>query len=722
MAKAGSLESLSDFEDTPRGQQQYWQAEIDASKDMLKGWHKQADKINSRYLGERKGASTTESATFKLNMFHTNTNTMRDMMYGNLPKVDVSRRHADAHDDVGRVAATTIERLLNLDIADNGAELDSVLRFTLLDRLVTGLGCARVRYAAEIETVETEMGQEQRLIDESAPVEYYFWGDVLWPWARSFAELRWIGFKNYLTRDEVEERFGEEPAKNLQYKKQMKSTSDESEDTDADSAWMKAEIIEIWDKQRRQVVWVSEGYPEVLDTKDDPLKLSGFYPTPPFFIANTTSSHFMPKPDFLMAEDLYNEIDMLQTRISTLTQAVKAVGVYDQAADGVQRMFNEGTDNTLIPVDNWALFAEKGGLQGQIDWVPLGDIVNALDKLRELRGDMIGLLQQVTGMSDIMRGGLDSAYEGVGQSQMKAKFGSVRVQSLQDQFALFASDLLQLKAEVIAKHFSPETIAKRSNMATSMDADLLPQAIQLIKQPEIARIHITIRPESVAMVDYAQLKQERTEYINALATFMQSAGPLMEQDPAAKPFLLQLLQWGLAGFKGASEIEGVVDKAIEASQEEAQNPKPDPAAQQQQMAMQLEQAKAQAKMQEIQAKSQADMQLREADKQADIETMLMQHQAKMQEIEADMMASVQETQAKLQADIEKERAQAHYNIMQTQAQATSEMDKDTFSTKMELDKEAVKTQLKLQEMAASSAAKIRESAAKSKPDGVKSSE
>jgi len=391
---------------------------------------------------------------------------------------------------------------------------------------------------------------------------------------------------------------------------------------------------------------------------------------------------------------------------------VKVVGVYDSSAEGIQRMLKEGTENDLIPIDNWALFAEKGGIKGQVDWLPLADIVGALDKLREMRSETIGLLQQVTGMADIMRGGLENQYEGVGQSAMKAKFGSVRVQALQDQFAQFASDLLQLKAEVIARHFSPATIAQQSNMQQSQDRDMVPAAIELIKQPEEARLHIVIRPESVAMQDFAQLKDERTGYLNALSTFMQASAPLMAEDPAAKPFLLQLLQWGLAGFKGSQEIEGVIDRAIEASIAAAEEEKPDPAQQEQQLLQQMEQMKTQMEMQKIQAKSQADLQVREADKRADIETAAAEHQMKIAEITAQTQAKLAETQAKMIADIQLEQIQTQANVSQAQAGAESEIRKDAINTDMEIQKEVAKTSLKLQELAASSKAKIQEAAAK----------
>jgi hypothetical protein len=35
---------------------------------------------------------------------------------------------------------------------------------------------------------------------------------------------------------------------------------------------------------------------------------------------------------------------------------------------------SEGVENKLIPVDNWAAFAEKGGLKGAISLLPLDRI------------------------------------------------------------------------------------------------------------------------------------------------------------------------------------------------------------------------------------------------------------------------------------------------------------------------------------------------------------
>lgn len=722
---AGVIDSREDYENTPRGKFEYWDEEIKASMKARERWHRQGDKIVKRYLDHRRSTDQQDAYThipFRLNLFHSNVTTLTSMLYGKIPTVDVSRRYADSSDDVGRVAAEIMERMLNNEIAENGEEVNSVLRSTLQDRLLPGLGVARVRYA--VETEKQQVALEQRLDDgtlvmtsqeqevvtnEDAPIDYFFWRDVLWGWGRNWAEIPWLAYRVWMTKDEVKKRFGEKVANELQFKRQLVSENEDMmDDPDLSSPWNKAEIWEIWDRESRKVCFYSKGYRKILDTRDDPLQLNGFFPSPPFFIANPTTTLYQPTPDYHLAQQLYDEVDKLQTRIAVITEAVKVIGVYDASAAEISRMFKEGLDNQLIPVDSWALFGEKGGLQGQVDWVPIVDIVNALDKLRELRNESIQLLHQVTGMADVMRGGSEGQYEGVGQAQLKAKYGSIRVQALQDEFAVFASDLMQLKAEIISRHFSPETIAARSNIAMTPDREIAMEAINLIKNTEEARLRVEIRPESVAMVDYAQLKAERTDYINAIAVFMQSAAPLIEQDKAAMPFLLQLLQWGLAGFKGSQEIEGVIDRAIEQATQAAQQPQPDPAQQQQQ----IEQAKAQIELAKIQAKAAADAQTRKLDMQADIETAQAVHNAKMREIEADLMASVAETKAKMEADVIQEKAQAYWNIQQTAAQAQQEMTKDAQEFQMDMAGEITKATLKMDEVAAVSAAKIRESEVK----------
>ena len=108
------------------------------------------------------------------------------------------------------------------------------------------------------------------------------------------------------------------------------------------------------------------------DGVPDPLHLEGFFPCPCPLNATMTNDTLIPVPDYAEAQDQYMQIDDLTKRIDILTNACKVRGVYDAAAQGVKRVFEEGQEPDLIPIDSWAMFAEKGGLKGAMDWVPIG--------------------------------------------------------------------------------------------------------------------------------------------------------------------------------------------------------------------------------------------------------------------------------------------------------------------------------------------------------------
>lgn len=648
-----SIESADQFQDNPSGWAKRWAAEIKASEKMLEKFHKASDRVVDRYLDDREN-DTFPATDVRLNMYWRNVKTLKNTLFANVPRVDVSRSYEDQNDDVARVASQIIQRLLDYDIENSSAEYETVLRQVTEDRLIPGLGVARLYYEYESETQEydeivaedgtvlAEGYEEEVILDECSTCEYFYWGDVLWAWTRDWESVRWIAFRNYMTRDEVKERFGEKYLSQLTFEQQT-ADLEKSDGQDQKELWDKAPIWEIWCKESMSVYWWSKGCRSILDSKEDPLGLKQFFPCPRWWMANTTTKLMVPKADFLMAQDLYNEIDTLHTRISILTEAVKVVGVYDQSSDGIKRMLEEGVENELIPVDNWAMFAEKGGIQGQIDWLPVEAVVNAIINLRQLREDNILLLEKITGMSDIISGVGTHPREGVGTQQMKAEFGSVDIQTLQEELATFATELLAIKAEIICKHCSPDTIMAMANVQFMLpqDQQYVPQALELLKDWESAALRIRVRSESMARIDYSRLKQERSEYLMAMAQFMQSAAPLISIDKSVTPTLLEMLKWGLAGFRGSDEIEGVLDAAITQATKSLSQPQ-----EQQDPEAAKAAAEQQAELVKIREKAQADLQI----------------------IQAKTMSELQKIQAKSAAETQKEEAQAFFATQQKEVE------------------------------------------------------
>jgi len=670
----------------------HWTKELEAAKKRLRKFHKQGNQVVGRYLDEKDQSDDNYAlATSRLNLFHKNISMLKDMMYGQAPKIDVTREHYDPDDDQARVASLLIQRILQTDIEPSGDSTSDALQACLTDRLLPGLGQARLRYEFDAQETQVydvatgEMMAISNVVDERSPVDYVHWQDFLWGWGRTWSEVSWVAFRAWLDKDEMVERFGEEIANQAEYKKQAVAGADKYEgfsDKEQEDNVQKAQVWEIWCKKTRKVYWHVEGLDKCADEKDDPLGLSGFFPCPKPLIANCTTSLFIPKADYTFAQDLYVEIDVLQTRIQMITAAIKVVGVYDKSAgDSVGRMLKEGFENDLIPVDNWAMFAEKGALKGVIDWFPVETVVGVLQTLTQVQQQKIEQLYEVTGLSDIMRGGNTQQYTAASTQQMKAKMGSIQVQAMQDEFARFCSDIERLKAEIIAKHYEIQTIAKQANAQFLPQADqqLVGPALELIKSPDV-KWRINIKPESLSMVDYAQLRMERTEFLTSMATYIQSASSAVQAVPNSMPILLELMKWTMAGFKGAEYLEGTMDQAIQmASQmpppgQENQGPSPEEIKLQiEQLKAQSQQQKAQAEMQKLQLKAQTDMQTMQAkvqgeiakiqaDSQADMTMEQVQAQNRLRELATDLDNRLSEIQAELSSSLTVERAQASYDI------------------------------------------------------------
>jgi hypothetical protein len=212
-------------------------------------------------------------------------------------------------------------------------------------------------------------------------------------------------------------------------------------------------------------------------------------------------------------------------------------------------------------VDNWALFAERGGIKGQVDWVPIDQVTNAIERLRQYRQDKTMQIYEVLGISDVMRGS-SRASETATAQQIKAQFGSTRVQLMQFFIADWISQALRIKAEIICKHWQPETIVRRSNIERTPDAQLAGQAIELLQSEEMREYRITIEADSMAALDWAAERDAAVQFMQGLGAFISQVAPMAQAVPGAAPVLLSLLQWSVSKFRVSTQIESVLDQAI----------------------------------------------------------------------------------------------------------------------------------------------------------------
>jgi hypothetical protein len=423
----------------------------------------------------------------------------------------------------------------------------------------------------------------------------------------------------------------------------------------------RAKICELWDRETQKVYWLNKGMSQFIDERDDPLGLEGFFPCPKPLYATTTSDSLVPVPDFLLYQDQANELDILSDRIDGLVKALRLRGVYDASQPALQRLLTEGDNNALIPVDKWMAFGEKGGLKGSIDLLPLDTLAQALIQCYTAREQIKAQIYEITGISDIIRG-QTAASETATAQQIKGQYAGLRLRSMQEEVALFASELIRLKAQIICQLFQPQTILQyaAAQQMSPADQQLIPQALQLLADKPLRNFRIEVASDSLVQIDEQQNKQDRLEFVQAYGGFLEKALPVVQNVPQVAPIVVELMKYGIGAFKQAEAIEGTLDRMLEqiTQQQQAQAgapPPPDPEMVKAQMQQQAEAARMQAEQQ----KAQFDAQMQQAKLQADmqIEQMKAQAQAAIEEQRQRFEAALKAEELAQEAEIEKHKAQ-----------------------------------------------------------------
>jgi hypothetical protein len=657
---------------------QDWYNTIAQYERTFKEWEGRADKIVKRYRDESRSRNNPSA---KFNILWSNVQTITPAVFARLPRPDVSRRFRD-NDPIGRVASTMLERALEYEIEHYG-DYASAMKQCVQDRLLGGRGTAWVRYEPHIvgqmggeangapedgfqitedtDEAETQGGiyreDQERIEYECAPVDYVYWRDFGLTVARTWEEVTAVWRKVYMERPALVERFGEELGGKIPLDTKPDTSKNFNEKMGEGSK--EALIYEIWDKTSGQVIWLSKSMGEILDTRDDPLQLENFWPCPKPMFSTLTTDSLIPVPDYVLYQDQARQLDTLADRIDGFIQALKVRGVYDASEPSLARLFTEGENNALLPVKNYAAFSEKGGLQGAINLVDIAPIAQALNMSYQAMEQVKGQIYEIMGIADIQRGQTDPN-ETLGAQIIKSNNASGRLKTMQHEVVNFATALLQIKAQIICQHFTDDTILKISGamQLSPQDQQLIPQALQLLKNEPAKNFRIEVTTDSMIYQDEQQEKQDRMEFLQAIGGYLSQAVPAAQATPELTPLLVEMLKFGVTAFKAGKGLEGLIDETADnfrnqAKAMEGQPKPPSPEQQKMQMTMQLEQAKMQAEQQK----------------------MVMQQQIE---------------QAKIQGNIELEKAKQEYQAQENQLKFQLEDQRNRQKMQMEMDLEQTK--------------------------------
>ena len=562
----------------PNATVRHWRGELDRAARAERDWMRRAAKVVERYRAERRPAGRRQ-----VNILWANTEILKPVVYSQTPAPDVRRRYLD-DDPVGREASLVLERALSYLLDDDG--FDTAMEAVRDDMLLPGRGVARIVYEpviarrmleraadengtpiflldgrpVEPDGFDGEDGWVEEIVDERVRCRHVFWKDYREQPARCWDEVGWIAFRHSLARDELVARFGAvgreiplEGAVRSYDSRDRAGAAPEGAPRDA----KRGVVWEIWDKAKRQRVVIADGFDRVVEQSGDPLGLTGFFPVPePIYAVKTTDSR-VPVPEFTLYQDQALELDELTTRKRHLIAALKARGVYAGVLGEIERLLTEGGENEMIPVKDWDQFRDKGGLAAAIEWLPIERMAQVIVSLNNHIAQLKAEIFEITGLSDIVRGSTRASETATAQ-RLKGSFGTMRMQPRQRPMQRFVREALRLKAEVIAEHFRPETLARMTGRPVP------PAVTALLRDERLRGFRIDIETESTVQPDAEAERRNAVEFLSASTQFFTGIAPLIGAAPQSAPMFLEMFRTAARSFKPGRRLEEVIGRTSDA--------------------------------------------------------------------------------------------------------------------------------------------------------------
>lgn len=630
---------------------QIWKKELDNAQEYQKQWVSEAKLYSDIYRDRHNTDDLFNSHRY--NIFWANTQTLRPLVYSNLPNPNITRRFSDK-DEISRLASEMMERAVSFFLEEGKA--NSVLNSVRDDFLIVGRGVPRVvmdpAEVIEIEKKTIVDGEEVIEVEEDVDLDtkkvrmdYVPWQDVLLSPEKLWVDVRWVAFNHKMGREELVDKFGAKGKKVSLDDTILTKEDDNFNDSDA---FQVASVWEIWDKTEKKIIWMTQS--EILSKDDDSYNLQGFFPIAQPIGSQTDPQSLLPIPLYRMYKSQAEELNEVDARIKSLVQQCKFTGVYSSIGENADmKGLLNGEDGEFNPLKG----VNTGDIRNGIYSKPLNEIITTIAQLNDQKARIINNIREITGLSDIVRG-TTLASETATAQRLKGDFAISRIQPLQKEMELGVRNTVRLMTELIVENYSIEELAKITNLKivdieaitevtrerlnalmqegmgqiedpTSPEGQAQVQQLQaqaeqgfkksleqplrdlkgyaatpdqlqeidnLIKNDLSRTLLIDIETDSTVRVDQNQLKQERLEYIQAISNFTGSFFPLVQAGVITPQAFNEFLAFVSIPFKAGRNLE---ETLLSEEEPEPQGPT---------IEEQIAQAENQRKDQEIQLKAQ----------------------------------------------------------------------------------------------------------------------
>jgi hypothetical protein len=512
----------------------------------------------------------------KQNIFWSSIETLKPFIYFKAPVPYVERRNKTAN-PIEDVACKILEKALinNLDSQD----FDGVIKYARNDYLLSGLGLTYEKFEPIIETITqqttgvTETGVEviqdvQAEVMTGAKVEttYIDPKKVLFDVSHVavWEDCEWVAQIIEMTKREAIEQFGEEIAAQI-----IERGYSLEEELDRS-----VNIYRIWDKKGNRIIYLAKEVKDrFLRVDEDVLKIEGFYPFPKPVFATLANDGLIPVPDYSEIKCQLDELDGINKRMQLTMQALKVSGAYDGAFPELANILNK--DVTLVQVSDFEKVREKGGIDGFVGFMPIGQYIEALRALADRRAQLMSAIYEITGVSDIMRGNADPNETATAVTK-KTNFGTLRNQDRQNDFQRYLTDVLKIKAEIICEMFTPELLAQYAE--PDANPQIIMAAIELLKSDKIRNLTLGIETDTSFM--QSEDGDKTLDAVKTIHEMITASFQVVSLQPALLPLYKQMIDAVVVTLPNTRQFTNAVDEAFakigqELAQPDDNEPNPD---------------------------------------------------------------------------------------------------------------------------------------------------
>jgi hypothetical protein len=651
-----------------------WKKEIEnsikyhqKSKELAKEFQNIYDGENDRY------------AKKSYPIFWSNTQTLKPLLFSKLPKVNITQSFFK-DDEISRIASEVIERLITYLLKESNAE--NQIEKIRDAYLIQGIGIPRIVFVPpepieskkkktikneEGEEIETEEEETFYDVDEekkSFKLEFVDYQHFLKSTEKEWERVRWIAFKKYYSRVELIDHFGEEIGKKVK----MSNTKFEHlpQQEQENEIFQLCEVWEIWDKENQICHFITfAGEGAVLNSEKEFYNLKNFFPIPMPMGLNENRS-LLPSPLYKQYKNLAEDLSRLHDRIVNLTDQAKFTGAYTSFAEqkDIENIMN-GEDGEFSALQTTANIDDARKL---IVFKPLTEIANTITILRNEKTQLKIDIQEITGLSDILRGATVASETATAQ-QLKGNFAISRIQPLQKEVEFTIRDTIRLLTELAVEKLPLVEIIKITglkivdvglilnnarqtieinkqeaiDLLNPQDPDYqqklmmleqqaqvglektkkdlqeqlkgfvielknLPKLNKILKDDKMRCISIDIETDSTIKIDQNQEKMDRMEYVRTISQTLQALAPAVQTGIINKKALSEMIIFASKPLKVGRNLEDYL------REEQPVEEKPDPQAMLAQAQIELQQQELQLKQQEIMGRLDIEQQKVNVDK------------------------------------------------------------------------------------------------------------